>query len=334
MPDKINLDSSGLRRSACSAVLSWREKVYSHSTTVLKSVKRSSKHACLVLFSSFCAIGAALDGGVHSHQVLLQSSSLLSNAINSYHRVNSLYDGTINCFSTMAQSTVASNETFNYKEALQQPDKIEFIKAMINEVDDHETRKHWTLMKRCDLPNGTKTIMAIWSFKRKRYPDGTLNKHKARLCAHGGMQTWGQNYWETYAPVVNWASVRILLAVAKIHGLPSKSIDFVLAFPQADLEVPVYMELPLGFDTPDNENLKFYILRLNKSLYGLKQAGYNWFAKLSNGLEDRGFVPSSVDPCVFFGKGCIVLTYVDDCIIVADSLIRIDELIKSLHGGD
>ena len=75
MPDKINLDFSGLRRSACSAVLSRREKVYSHSTTVLKSVKRSSKHACLVLFSSFCAIGAALNGGVHSHQVLATSSS-------------------------------------------------------------------------------------------------------------------------------------------------------------------------------------------------------------------------------------------------------------------
>jgi hypothetical protein len=62
------------------------------------------------------------------------------------------------------------------------------------------------------------------------------------------------DYWETYAPVVNWASVRILLAVAKIHGLSSKSIDFVLAFPQADLEVPVYMELPMGFDAPDNES--------------------------------------------------------------------------------
>ena len=220
MPDKINLDSSGLRRSARSAVTSRREKVYSHSTTILKSVKRSSKHACLVLFSSFCAIGAALNGGVHSHRVLAQSSSLFSNAIDSYHRVNSLYDGTINCFSTLAQSSVASNETFNYKEALQQSDKIEFVKAMVHEVDDHETRKHWTLIRRCDLPDGTKTIMAIWSFKRKRYPDGTLNKHKARLCAHGGMQTWGQNYWETYAPVVNWASVRILLAVAKIHGLP------------------------------------------------------------------------------------------------------------------
>jgi hypothetical protein len=75
MPDKNNLGSSGLQRSTCSAVLSWQEKVYSHSTTVLKSVKRSSKHACLVLFLSFCATGAALSGGVHSHQVLAKSSS-------------------------------------------------------------------------------------------------------------------------------------------------------------------------------------------------------------------------------------------------------------------
>jgi hypothetical protein len=57
-----------------------------------------------------------------------------------------------------------------------------------------------------------------------------------------------------YAPVVNWASVCILLAVAKIHGLSSKSMDFVLAFPRTDLEVPVFMELPLGFDAPDSQN--------------------------------------------------------------------------------
>ncbi len=66
----------------------------------------------------------------------------------------------------------------------------------------------------------------------------------------------------------------------------------------------------------------------------MKQAGYDWFAKLSYGLQDRGFAPSNVDPCVFFGKGCIVLMYVDDCIIVGDSMDRIDALIQSLHGGD
>jgi hypothetical protein len=183
------------------------------------------------------------------------------------------------------------------------------------------------------MPANTKTIMSIWSFKRKRFPDGTLNKHKACLCAHGGMQTWGTNYWETYALVVNWASVCLFLAVAKIHGLPSKSIDFVLAFPQADLEVPVYMELPLGFDAPENGSQKLYVLCLNKSLYGLKQAGYNWFAKLHNGFIDCGFTQSNIDACVFFGKGCIVLTYVDDCIIVGDKMDRIESLITSLHDG-
>ena len=138
MPDKINLDSSGLRCSAHSAVLSWQDKVYSHFTMVLKRVTQSSKYACLVLFSSFCAIGAVLNGGAQSHQVLVQNSSFFSNAIDSYDRINSLYDGTINCFSTLVQASLASNETFDYKEALQQSDKIEFIKAMVHEVEDHE----------------------------------------------------------------------------------------------------------------------------------------------------------------------------------------------------
>ncbi len=204
---------------------------------------------------------------------------------------------------------------------------------MVNEVDDHEKWDHWTCMRRSDMPANTKTIMSIWSFKHKWFPDGTLNNHEARLCAHGGMQTWGTNYWETYAPVVNWASICLLLAVAKIHSLPSKSIDFVLAFQQADLEVPVYMELPLGFDAPENGSRKLYVLCLNKSLYDLKQAGYNWFAKLCNGLIDCSFTQSNIDACVFFGEGCIVLTYVNDCIIVGDKIDCIESLITSLHDG-
>jgi hypothetical protein len=148
------------------------------------------------------------------------------------------------------------------------------------------------------------------------------------------MQTWGQNNWETYAPVVNWASVRLILAIAKIHGLSSKSINFVLVFPQADLEIPLFMELPIGFDTLDNEEHRFYVLKLNKSLYRLKQAGYNWFAKLSNGLQDQGFVQSSINSCVFFGPGCIVLTYVDNFIIIGDFMDQINKLIQSLHERD
>jgi hypothetical protein len=76
-----------------------------------------------------------------------------------------------------------------------------------------------------------------------------------------GVRTIGKH---TLQLSINWASVRILLDVLNIHVLSSKSIDLVLTFTQADLEVPVYMELPLGFDAPENESQKFYVLRLNK----------------------------------------------------------------------
>ncbi len=66
----------------------------------------------------------------------------------------------------------------------------------------------------------------------------------------------------------------------------------------------------------------------------LKQAGNNWFAKLSNGLQDRGFVQSKIDPCVFFGHKCIVLTYVDVCILIGDSQDWLNALVTSLHNGD
>jgi hypothetical protein len=93
------------------------------------------------------------------------------------------------------------------------------------------------------------------------------------------------------------------------------------------------MELPIGFDAPNNENQKHCFLRLNKSLYGLKQAGYNWFAKLSNGLQDCGFVQNSVDPCIFFGHKCIVLTYVDNCILIGNTQDWLNALVTSLHNG-
>ena len=98
-------------------------------------------------------------------------------------------------------------------------------------------------------------------------------KYKARLCAHNGMQ-WRVDYWETYAPVVIWISVRALLAIAKIYNLPSCSIDFVLAFPQAELRKEIYMEIPAGMML-ETGDIKEKVLKLQKSFYGLKSAGKN-----------------------------------------------------------
>ena len=88
------------------------------------------------------------------------------------------------------------------------------------------------------------------------------------------MKKWGINYWDTYDPVVNWISVQSLIAITKIHNMRSWSIDFVLAFPQADLNVNVYMELPIGIDVSTGVK-RDYVMKLKKSLYGLKQASTN-----------------------------------------------------------
>ena len=88
---------------------------------------------------------------------------------------------------------------------------------MGKEIHDHEYRGHWEVINFNKIPRDTKNVQAIWSFKRKRFPDGTLNKHKARIYAHGGMQQWEVNYWETYAPVVNCISVRFLFVLSGRH---------------------------------------------------------------------------------------------------------------------
>jgi hypothetical protein len=161
----------------------------------LRSTSPQTMHlqSALVLFSTICSFLYGLSCMAHSLQekVIVTSTSTFSNAIDSYHHENTHYNGTINCFSTLAQSSIASNETFSYNQALKQDNFCKFIKAMMVEVSDHESRSHWNLTKHCDLPQDAKTIMSVWSLKRKGYPDGTLNKHKACLCAHRRMQMWG-----------------------------------------------------------------------------------------------------------------------------------------------
>ena len=73
-------------------------------------------------------------------------------------------------------------------------------------------------------------IMTVWTFKRKRNPLGEIIKYKARLNAHGGQTKEGIHYFDIYAPVVQWVTVRILMIVSILENLHNRSIDFVLAF--------------------------------------------------------------------------------------------------------
>ena len=364
MPERVNLHELGLRRSV-------RIKQQEQEQATKKSNKAYVTYGTRSkqLFGIFTLLCTVSDYTMPRHRSAVRPT-FTQRAINRLDEANEHYDGTLNEFNFVALATdLGSNEVFTYCHAQKQKDWPLFVQAMEKEITDHEARDHWSLVKRSTVPLGVKTIKAIWSFKRKRFPDGRLNKHKARICAHGGMQEWGENYWETYSPVVNMLSVKLLLVIAKIHGLESKSIDFVLAFPQADLDVDIWMELPIGFDPQeDPDKSPRYVLKLNKNLYGLKQASFNWYEKLKEGLMNREFVPSEIDPCLYLKPrskgysntshqlsssysssdsqsrskistdtiihgGMIVLTYVDDCIIIGDSMKEIDDFVYSMQHG-
>lgn len=314
MPKMTNLETSGLRRSPR---------------------LRSKKTGLVALVMGASVFLAGLTNTVFPPVDGKEGLSTTQRIAHRYHSVNSNVDGTINGVLGSIFATIADNDCYTYSGMLKQPDRHKFIEAMIKETAVHEERGHWIRMLRSDMPAGAKTILSIWSFKRKRMPEGLISKYKARLCAHGGMQSWGVDYWETYAPVVNWMSVRFILTVAKIHDLDTKVIDFVLAFPQAKLDVDVFMEVPAGMrfrGVPEQDTRK-YVLRLTRSLYGLKQGSANWYNMLSQGLADRGFKSSDVDPCVFIGKKAIVISYVDDCIVISREHGFIDAFIDSLKHG-
>ena len=93
------------------------------------------------------------------------------------------------------------------------------------------------------------------------------------------MQKWGDTYWETYSPVVNMLFVRLIISIAKLHNLDSKAIDFVIGFPQADLEEDLWMYLPIGLQVnghTEASSERSFLLKLNKNLYVMKQGSYNW----------------------------------------------------------
>ena len=123
-----------------------------------------------------------------------------------------------------------------------------------------------------------------------------------------------------------------MLTLAAIKNLHTKSIYFVLAYPQADLDVDIYMKLPQGFSVGPESGR--YFLKLQENLYGLKQAGHNWFEKLSRALGNLSINLRKMDPCVFIVDDIIVLVYVDDCLIFSRDKDKINQLINKLQNKE
>ena len=156
-------------------------------------------------------------------------------------------------------------------------------------------------------------------FDVKRKSDRAVEKFKARLVADGNTQKFGIDFDRIFSTVVKSSTIRLVFIVAAARDYNLSQIDIRQAYLQAELNEDLYMRVPPGIPAFDEKGRPM-VCKLNRTLYGLKQAGREWGMLFSAFLVSWGFVRSTIDTCLFtYAKDKLilwVLVYVDDCLIV------------------
>ena len=196
--------------------------------------------------------------------------------------------------------------------------------AMKAEMDSIHQNRTWSLVP---LPPDKKAISSKWVYKIKPATPGTPTRYKARLVARGFQQQDGVDFLETFAPVVRWETIRVLIAIAVHLNWPLHQLDVLTAFLNGILQEDVYMHQPLGFVKPGAEHL---VCKLHKALYGLKQSPRAWYARLHAALLAWGLIQSLSDPNLYFahiGSHTVaLLVYVDDILLTGSDSGLISQL--------
>lgn len=264
-----------------------------------------------------------------NHATLLTPGVISSSASSTKYPLSQYisYSNFSSAYQHFVQNISHLVEPDTYEQAIKDP---KWIQAMQTELKALQENNTWTMVS---LPRGHKPIGCKWVFKIKYHSDGTVERYKARLVAKGYTQREGIDYTETFTPVAKLTTVRCLLATAAIRNWSLHQLDVQNAFLHGELSEEVYMQPPPGFRRQGEQ----LVCRLNKSLYGLKQASRSWFQKFSSSIHDAGFEQSKADYSLFT-KVCgnsftAILLYVDDMIIAGNDEEMIVDIKKFLNNN-
>lgn len=223
----------------------------------------------------------------------------------------------------------------------------EWYDAMAEEITNIIRKDTWTLVER---PTNQEVLGSRIVLRNKYKANGILEKKKARLVAQGFNQKPGIHFNETFAPVARLSSVRLVTALAAHLDMKIHQLDVTSAYLNGVLEETIFMEPPRELSDVLNhickskrfdpeitqkarkmlDDLDRKVCLLNKSLYGLKQAGRVWYFKLDKILKECGATPTKADPCVYQirreGVLVLILIYVDDILILSQKEEYIDEI--------
>ncbi|KAH9740957.1 hypothetical protein KPL70_002426 [Citrus sinensis] len=187
-------------------------------------------------------------------------------------------------------------EPSTFHEALNNLDVALWMTTMQEEIEALHNNKTWELIP---LPHGRKAIRNKWVYKIKRDGDNQVERYCARLVVKGYAQKEGIDFNEIFSPVVRLTTIRIVLAMCATFDIHLEQLDVKTAFLHGELEEEIYMLQLEGSAETGKENL---VCRLNKSLYGLKQALRCWYKRFDSFIMSLGYNRLSSDHCAYYKR--------------------------------
>jgi Reverse transcriptase (RNA-dependent DNA polymerase) len=125
----------------------------------------------------------------------------------------------------------------------------------------------------------------------------------------------------------------MLSVLALQNGWITKQIDFSNTFVQALLDKEVYIALPAIFVDASGIEARDLCLKLNKSLYSMREAPKLWNDWLSKALVKSKFKVSTEEPGVCYGRGMAIVVYVDDVLFYGPDELEMERVIEELQEG-
>lgn len=139
---------------------------------------------------------------------------------------------------------------------------------MHEEIQALHANSTWELV--LYLPN-MNVVGCHWVFKTKLKSYGTLETLKAHLVAKGFNQVSGVDFGETFNPIIKPQTICFVLTIVITKKWVIQQLDVKNVFLHDFLQELVFMEQPPGFI---NSTTPHYVCKLQRTLYGLKQASH------------------------------------------------------------
>ena len=253
---------------------------------------------------------------------LSHSHTLIPLCLSTDHELFSVADVLSALSSGTAETTLDDNDDPTWTAALKSPDREYWIAGAREELKSLEDLQVFVLVPHSGIPRGRHPLKGKLVCKRKRDDAGNVSRHKVRYVVKGFAQRYMINYDKTAAPTTRLESFRSILHIAAILDWDIQHVDIKTVFLHGILpeSETVFMEQPPGFEVAGKHD---WVMKLMKSLYGMKQASRIWNRTFHTALTSLGFTRLACEWCVYIQRSASATTifaiHVDNIIFISSS---------------